>query len=682
MRKQAIQKIQKRNGSVVDFNKKKIENAILKCLNAVGNPDKDMARDLTKKVVNKLRDKWHYQSSLYPTVEAVQDVVEQVLLEEQPEVARAYVSYRQMRANIRQARQLIGVPLDDIKVSVNAAEVLRQRYLLEDNDGNVETPSQMFRRVARSVASADLLYDEHADLQKIEDEFYELMANFKAMPNSPTLFNSGTSLGALSACYLLPVEDSIEAIFTAVKNFAIISKTGGGVGLVLSHLRSKNSRVRSTNGVASGPVSWMQVFNAACGAIKQGSRRRGALMGVLRYNHPDILEFVTCKQREGELSNFNISVTVTNEFMDKVVADEHIDLIDPHSGEVTQSISARYLFDLIVVNAWATGDPGMIFLDRINKDNPTPKLGEIEGVNVCGEVPLLPFESCNLMSINLHKVAHNGKIDWNQLKKTVRLVVHFLDNVIDVNKYPLPEIDYMAKANRKIGLGIMGWANILFELNIPYNSDEAIELAGQVMRFIYTQAIIKSAELAEERGSFPNFEGSTWEMNGFKMMRNACLTTGMPAGTVSIIADTSSGIEPVFAFAYSRNVAESLGTVLFETNPIFESVARERGFYSPEMMVEVGKRGSIQRIEGIPEDVKKVFVTALDIDPIWHVKMQAAFQNNGVDLAVSKTVNLPQNATLEDVKQIYLMAYKMGCKGITIYRYGSKNKQVLNIEKD
>ncbi|HYB92868.1 MAG TPA: vitamin B12-dependent ribonucleotide reductase, partial [archaeon] len=540
----------------------------------------------------------------------------------------------------------------------------------------IETPSQLFHRVAKAVAAADLIYDKNANVAEVEEEFYQLMAHQEFMPNSPTLMNAGTEMGQLSACFVVPIEDSIEGIFNAVKWMAVIHKSGGGTGFSFSRLRPKNDLVKSTMGVASGPVSFMRIFDVTTDVIKQGGRRRGANMGILRVDHPDILEFIAAKSQEGFLSNFNISVAATDEFMKKVEKDEKYDIINPRIGKPIMQLRAKSVFDLIVNNAWTTGDPGMIFIDEINRYNPTPSLGQMESTNPCGEVPLLPFESCNLGSIDLSKMIKDGDVDWEKLRKTVRIVVHFLDNIIDVSKFPLAEIEAQTRANRKIGVGVMGLAEAFFKLNIPYDSDEALAMAEKFMKFINDEGHKMSVEIAEKRGSFPNFKGSIWEERNYKAMRNATVTTIAPTGTISIIAGTTSGIEPVFAISFVRSVME--GTQLLEVNPVFEKVAKERGFYSEDLMIKISKKGSIQGFTEIPEEIRRIFVTAFDVDPEWHVKMQAAFQKY-IDNAVAKTVNLRHDATPEDVRKVYWLAYKLKCKGITIYRYGSKKEQVLYI---
>jgi ribonucleoside-diphosphate reductase alpha chain len=669
-----VGQIRKRDGRIVEFDPSKITNAILKAFAATKSGDGEVAKKLTEEVVEIVKKKFEGR---IPSVENVQDVVEEVLIKRgYANVAKAYILYRQRRAEVRAAKALLGVT-DDLKLTVNAVRVLQRRYLLRDERGEIiETPSQMFRRVAKAVAAADRLYDEHADIDKTEEEFYQMMAKLEFLPNSPTLMNAGTPIGQLSACFVLPIDDSIVGIFDALKAMALIHQSGGGTGFSFSRLRPAGDTVRSTKGVASGPVSFMRIFDVAADVIKQGGKRRGANMGVLRVDHPDILEFISAKSKEGVLVNFNLSVGVTDAFMEAVEKDEEYELINPRTGEAERKLRAREVFDLIVNMAWRTGDPGLIFLDEINRHNPTPELGTIEATNPCGEVPLLPYESCNLGSINLAKMIKDDEVDWEKLGKTVRAAVHFLDNVIDINKYPLPEIERATKLTRKIGLGVMGFAELLLELGIPYNSEEALAKAEEIMKFISEEGRKMSVELAGQRGSFPAFSGSIWEKRGYRQIRNATVTTIAPTGTISIIAGTTSGIEPLFAVSYIRNVMS--GVQLLEVNPTFERVAEERGFYSRELLAEVARVGSISKLEEIPEDVRRVFVTALDIAPEWHVRMQAAFQKY-VDNAVSKTVNLPHSATPDDVRRVYLLAYKLKLKGITVYRYGSRVDQVLQI---
>ncbi|KLU65695.1 vitamin B12-dependent ribonucleoside-diphosphate reductase [Desulfosporosinus acididurans] len=565
----------------------------------------------------------------------------------------------------------------NVKLTPNSRLVLEKRYLKKDQDKLLETPEDMFYRVAQVVAGVEERYGKrNTEIQSLTKAFYNLMANLEFMPNSPTLMNAGRDLGQLSACFVLPVEDSMEGIFDAIKNAAIIHKSGGGTGFSFSRLRPKNSTVRSTGGVASGPVSFMKVFNAATEAVKQGGTRRGANLGLLRVDHPDILEFIACKENNHEMTNFNISVGITREFMRALQEDKPYHLREPHTGSVVAQLSASEVFDKMMEHAWLNGEPGVVFLDAMNDGNPTPNVGEIETCNPCGEQPLLPNEACNLGSINLKlmvtKEGDGVGIDWERLRRVTRLAVHFLDNVIDANQYPLPDIEKTTKANRKIGLGVMGFADMLTILKLSYASEEAVQVAKKIMSFIQEEARKESERLAAERGVFPNYVGSIYE--GVRKLRNATLTTIAPTGTISMICGVSSGVEPLFAVAYTKTVMD--GTSLIEVNPTFENLAKDYGFYSEELMQNVVKQGTVRGLNDVPNWVQKIFITAQEIDPEWHVKIQAAFQTF-TDNAVSKTINFPHTATKEEIAKAYLLAYELGCKGLTVYRDGSREEQVV-----
>jgi ribonucleoside-diphosphate reductase alpha chain len=560
-----------------------------------------------------------------------------------------------------------------------AITVLEKRYLRKDAEGKViESPEEMFWRVARNIAEAECLHKNQTPLKELSERFFKMMSSLDFLPNSPCLMNAGRELQQLAACFVLPVEDSLDSIFETVKQTALIHQSGGGTGFSFSRLRPKDDSVQSTGGVASGPTSFMRVFNMATEVIKQGGTRRGANMGVLRVDHPDIMDFITIKQFPGEMENFNLSVGLTKVFMEALERGEEYHLINPRTKNVVRSLRAKEVFDALVSAAWETGDPGILFLDRINEANPTPELGEIESTNPCGEVPLLSYEPCVLGSINLSHMLteRNGRreVDFEKIRRIVRDAVHFLDNVIETNQYPLPQISQMARGNRKIGLGVMGLAHFFIRLGIPYNSQKALEVAKGLMSFIQHQAREYSAELAEERGVFPNYKGSIYDRPGGIKPRNATTTTIAPTGTLSLIANCSSGIEPLFAIQYTRRALEDMEFQI--TDPLFVELGEKEGFMSEKLTQSLVEGASLQDLTDVPQRMKELFVTTFEISPVSHIRIQAAFQAY-TDNAVSKTINFPRDATREDVKEAFLMAYRERCKGITIYRSGSKTKQVL-----
>ncbi|MCS7207715.1 MAG: adenosylcobalamin-dependent ribonucleoside-diphosphate reductase [Dehalococcoidia bacterium] len=672
--------IRKRHGPLEAFDPERIATAIGKALAAVGTPDSDLAHRLADQVVQRLAQRLPYGS--IPHVEEVQDTVEEVLIQSGlAQAAKAYILYRQQRAQMRQAKRLLGVGLDELKLSVNAVKVLEQRYLLKDEEGRViETPLQMFQRVARAIARAEEEFGaSREERERWEERFLGMMLRLDFLPNSPTLMNADTPLGQLSACFVLPIEDSLVSIFDTLKHAALVHQSGGGTGFSFSRLRPRGDRVRSTGGMASGPVSFMRIYDTATEVIKQGGKRRGANMGILSVHHPDILEFIQAKAQEGVLANFNISVAITDAFMDALATGADYALVNPRTGKEVRRVPARVVFDLICTQAWRTGDPGIIFIDEINRHNPTPHVGTIEATNPCGEVPLLPYESCNLGSINLSHYVKNRQIDWERLRETVHWAIRFLDNVIQVNRYPIPQLEQAARANRKVGLGVMGWADTLIALGIPYDSSDGVGMAEQVMGFIAQEADRASRLLAQERGPFPNFRGSRWDTVGATPRRNATVTSIAPTGTLSLIAGCSSGIEPLFALVYVREAME--GMRLLEVNSAFRQAIEARGVASDALWEQVARKGSIRDMEHLPPDLRRLFVTDFDIAPQWHVRMQAAFQRH-TENAVSKTINLPHDATVEDVKTAFLLAWELKCKGITVYRYGSKSQQVLYLGGD
>ncbi len=672
----------------------RIAQAVFAAVDSMGISDRDLTEKLVEQVIRRLE---RQEAGLpFPGMEGlapkkkrrgkrqagspeIKGIVKEALAEMGHPEAAEEVKSRQIK--------IIHVPVETrrgvtLKLSPNALRVLEKRYLKKDQEGRViESPEEMLHRVTHCIASAELAYNPQADVKTLEEEFFRMMANLEFLPNSPTLMNAGRELGQLSACFVLPIEDSMESIFEAVKQTALIHKSGGGTGFSFSRLRPENDRVGSTGGVASGPISFLRVFDVATDVIKQGGMRRGANMAILNVGHPDIRKFIHVKEGTSDFSNFNLSVAITEEFIKAVEEGRDYDLINPHTKQVVAMPNAKEVFDEIVDMAWRTGDPGIVFIDRINRDNPTPRLGMIESTNPCGEQPLLPYESCNLASINLSKMLQwqDGKaeLDYSKLAKTVELAIRFLDNVIDMSEFPLGQIKELVQSNRKIGLGVMGFADMLIKMEIPYSSEDAFAVGRKIMKTIKEEADIASGMLAQKRGVFPNWGRSIYSKNGLNF-RNATRTTIAPTGTISIISGCSSGIEPLFAVSFVRNVLDNM--VLPETNSLFIEAAVSENFYSDDLVREIALNGSVKGIKGVPLKYQNIFVTAHEVLPLDHVKMQSVFQEY-TDNAVSKTVNFSNSATIEDVKNVYLLAYNLKCKGITVYRDGSRDTQVLTTGK-
>ncbi|MGZ4509756.1 MAG: adenosylcobalamin-dependent ribonucleoside-diphosphate reductase [Mycobacterium sp.] len=662
--------VRRRDGRLVPFDKARIEAAIARAAREAGHDDPAAPGALARSVADALA--LRRPTGAVPTVEEIQDVVEaQLKAAGLDDVARAYIIYRQHRAELRTAKAMVGVR-DELKLGLAAVTVLGERYLLRDEHGAPsESTGEMMDRVANCVAAAEDSY-RRGSSAKWAARFSAALRGLEFLPNSPTLMNAGTELGLLSACFVLPIEDSLRSIFGTLAHSAEIHQAGGGTGYTFAHLRPAGDRVGRTGGTASGPMSFLRLFDTAAQVISMGGRRRGASMAVLDVAHPDIYDFVTAKaDSPEELHQFNLSVGVTDGFLRAVARDGTHRLINPRTGRAVATVRAADLFAAICEAAHRCGDPGLVFLDTVNRANPTPALGRIEATNPCGEVPLLPYESCNLASVNLARMVSRGRVDWDRLGAVAELAVRFLDDVIDVSRYPVPELDAATRATRKIGLGVMGLAEMLAGLGIPYDSEQGVRLAGRVARTLSGVAHATSVRLAEERGPFPAFARSRFA--GSAPRRNAQLTSIAPTGTISLIAGTTAGIEPMFAIAYTRNV---IGRRLLEVNPCFDRLARDRGLYHHELIAEIARRGGVRDYPRLPDDVRAAFPTAAEISPEWHLRMQAAVQRH-VDAAVSKTVNLPPEATVDDVRAIYLAAWKAKVKGITVYRYGSRQEQVL-----
>jgi ribonucleoside-diphosphate reductase alpha chain len=670
----ALRRVRTRDGRLVAFDRGRIERAVRRAAREVGR-DGAVAAEAASRVVAALGRR---PGRGAPAVEEIQDAVEAALLDMgRTDVASAYARYRRGRAEVRAAKRALGVR-DELKLTVNAVAVLRERYLLRDARGRVaESTGGMMDRVARAVAAAEDAFRPGAAEAAAQD-FAEVLRSLRFLPNSPTLLNAGTELGMLSGCFVLPLEDSLDAIFATLGRAMAVQRAGGGTGFAFSALRPAGDPVRGTGGTASGPVSFMRVFDTATDVLREGGRRRGANMAVLRVSHPDVREFVRAKAGAGVLTTFNLSVAVDDRFMRAALAGGDQRLVNPRTGRTAGRIPARELLESIAEEAWRGGDPGLLFIDRINRANPVPGMGRIEATNPCGEVPLLPNESCNLGSVNLARHLREGRIDWESLARTVRMAVRFLDDVIEVDRHPAPELARAARETRKIGLGMMGLAEALAALGIPYDSEAAVRLAARIARRIHEEARAASIALAAERGPFPRFAESRLARRGGPPLRNAQLTSVAPTGTISIIAGTTSGIEPMFALAFARDV---LGTRLLEINPLFERVVRDGGFHSDELMEEIAREGGVAASARLPPGVRRRFVTALEVAPEWHLRMQAAVQRH-VDAAVSKTVNLPARATVDDVAGIFVDAWRAGVKGITVYRYGSRSGQALRFLAD
>ncbi len=667
-----VTKIKKRDGSIVPFDPEKIYNAIGKAANAVGSYDRETTKPVVEKILQYVHAKFDEKN--IPSIEDVQDIVECVLIEEgHVKTVKAYIIYREEQGRLRAKKQELVGGVVDKRISLNALKILKEKYLLKDADGNIaETPEQMFHRVAKAITQADKAYEKNTDLVATEQEFFELMQSLDFLPNSPCLMNAGTEIPQIIACFALPIEDSIDGIYDTMKIAAKVHKYGSGTGFNFSTLRPKDDVIHSTVGPSSGALSFLTLFDASTAIIKQGGKRRGANMAILRVDHPEILSFITAKEDHSKLTNFNISVAITDKFMEAVQNNKFYDVINPRTKKIVRQLPAKEVFDLIARQAWKNGEPGVLFIDTMNRKSTLPK--RVETTSACAEVPLYENEACPLGSLNVSQMVLNKKVHWEKVKKTIHTAVHFLDNMIDVNQYPAKEIEQTTKQNRKLGVGVMGFADMLFQLEIPYNSKEAQELAEKLMRFIKAESRNASIALAEKRGTFPNYEQSTFAKKGFKM-RNATTTAIAPTGTISLIAGCTPGIEPAFALAYMQRI---FGTEeILHVNKHFESKMRENGCYTDELMKNIVQMGSLKWFKDVPQEISRVFIITYDIDAKWHVRLQAAFQKY-TDNAVSKSVNLKEEAHKEDIVRVFKTAYGLGCKGITVYRDKSRDNQIMN----
>ncbi len=669
--------VRKREGNLVLFDEGKVVNAIYKAFLAVGDDNRELAEQIAEKVIVEIKQRFRHTCH----VEDVQDAVEKVLIKHGlNKSAKAFILYREKRKELREYKEAILGRKIKTNLSLNALQLLKERYLLRDSQGKViEAPEELFWRVAKHLAAAEKKfgYGKRAGRDSISmaKAFFHVMNNLDFLPGTPILMNTGTNVQQLASCFVLPIEDSIPGIFEAVKQAAIIHQSGAGTGFAIHHIRPRNTRVSTTQGYASGPVSFLKVFDTATGVMKQGSKRRGANIAVMRIDHPDILDFITVKDDEQMLQNFNLSVGLTDRFMRAAKRNKLYPIIDPRTGKTIKKIPAADLLGLIAVQAWKDGDPGVLFLDTINKHNPLKMLGRLEATSPCAEMPLLPYEAGFLGSINLATMVHNGSLNELKLEITARLAVRMLDNALELCRYPLPQTEAIVKANRKLGIGVMGFADMLYQLGVPYNSNGSIALAHKVMRIIMAAAQHASAELARQRGVFSNHAKSSWKKKG-KRLRNATLTAIAPTGSISIIADSSASIEPNIALCYTKKV---LGKEFFIVNKYFEQELRKEGLYSEPLLQKLKNKATIQDMKELSPHLRRVFVLAHDIAPQWHIKVQAAFQKY-TDNGISKTVNFPRAATVQEIEKAYILAHASGCKGITIYRDQSKVDQIFSLE--